>query len=193
MGRPWACRVVLVGATALALGWALAGVGLAQPQTAEVRSRTGQVWHLAKPSLERASTLVWGEESPAPASTSKGSTTGMSATPQAPPGAPAKGHEVKQARRLLDTLTVHQGGTEIHIPLAAIRMLVLTREPVAQSPLPPYLSPSHFRYAASVMLNDGVRIQGDYINLGATVLRGDTRDGRVEIAWEEIESIRFGP
>jgi hypothetical protein len=38
-----------------------------------------------------------------------------------------------------------------------------------------------------------VRIQGDYINLGATVLRGDTRDGRVEIAWEEIESIRFGP
>jgi hypothetical protein len=34
-----------------------------------------------------------------------------------------------------------------------------------------------------------VRIDGDYVNLGTTMLRGRTPAGRVDIPWEHIEQI----
>jgi hypothetical protein len=34
-------------------------------------------------------------------------------------------------------------------------------------------------------------VEADYVNLGTTILRGITSDGRVEIPWHEIETLRF--
>jgi hypothetical protein len=187
---------------ALAVLWAsaLPGAALGQEPTAEVWSRSGQVLRLTHPVLESLATVVIGEPE-APREDSRrafarlevmGAGAGTS-TSESQAGGAKKGWEVRQARYALDTLTLRQGATEIRIPLATVRMLVLTRELVADSPLPPHVAATHFRYAAILVLTDGSRVDGDYINLGATVLRGYTREGRVEISWDEIESIRFGP
>ena len=34
-------------------------------------------------------------------------------------------------------------------------------------------------------------VEGDYVNLGTVILRGQTAEGRVDISWEDIESVRF--
>ena len=53
------------------------------------------------------------------------------------------------------------------------------------------MAPTHIRYAASVVLTDGSRVDGDYVNLGTVVLRGQTPEGRVDIPWQDIEVVRF--
>ncbi|MFQ5520232.1 MAG: peptidoglycan-associated lipoprotein Pal, partial [Candidatus Methylomirabilia bacterium] len=65
------------------------------------------------------------------------------------------------------------------------------RQPVEKSPLPPYVAATHFRHSATVVLVDGSSVEGDYVNLGTTVLRGMTPEGRVDIPWREIENVRF--
>ena len=41
------------------------------------------------------------------------------------------------------------------------------------------------------VMNDGSRVEGDYVNLGTLVLRGRTSGGRLDISWGDIESVRF--
>jgi hypothetical protein len=41
------------------------------------------------------------------------------------------------------------------------------------------------------MLLDGTRLEGEYVNLGTTYLRGRTPHSRVDIPWEQIETLRF--
>ena len=41
------------------------------------------------------------------------------------------------------------------------------------------------------MLTDGSRVEADYVNLGTTVVRGMTPQGRVDIPWGDVETIRF--
>ena len=41
------------------------------------------------------------------------------------------------------------------------------------------------------MLEDGSRVEGDYVNLGTTFLRGRAGQGRVDIPWDQIEIVRF--
>jgi hypothetical protein len=41
------------------------------------------------------------------------------------------------------------------------------------------------------VLLDGSRIEGDYVNLGTTFLRGRTPYERVDIPWQDIETVRF--
>ena len=38
---------------------------------------------------------------------------------------------------------------------------------------------------------DGSRIESEYVNLGALRLRGTTPQGRVDLPWQELESVRF--
>jgi len=45
--------------------------------------------------------------------------------------------------------------------------------------------------AATAVLSDGSKIEGDYVNLGTALLRGATPQGTIDIPWDEIESIRF--
>jgi hypothetical protein len=84
-----------------------------------------------------------------------------------------------------------QAGVERRIPLDAIRDLAFRRTQVSNSTLPPYVAPTHFRYAASALLTDGSRVEGDYVNLGTAILRGLTSQGRVDIPWQDIEVVRF--
>ena len=87
-------------------------------------------------------------------------------------------------------MALEKDAVERRIPLLSLASLVFTRQPVVSS-IPSYLAATHFRYAATAVLVDGTTVEGDYVNLGTTILRGTTADGRVEIPWHEIETLRF--
>jgi hypothetical protein len=57
--------------------------------------------------------------------------------------------------------------------------------------LPSYVAAGHYRYSATALLDDGSRIEADYVSLGTTFLRGRTAQGRMDIPWEQIEVVRF--
>jgi hypothetical protein len=196
----------LIGA-ALLVAWAGSGVpAAAQEVTAEVRTWDGRAWRLTQPAFEVFYTLL-----PQPEE-------GALPVPAAPPGmtppaglstGPLVGTEIRgsvrglqrlfgqfgpeplQGHRQSETLTVYQAGVARQVPVSSIATLAFRREPVAASPLPPYVAPSHFRYSVSALLADGGRLEGDYVNWGTAVLRGMTSGGRVEIPWQEIELVRF--
>ena len=202
-------RVLIGSLVALAGLGAAALPAAAQDVTAEVRTWSGQSLHLSQPSLEVFYTIVPKEEGP-----------GESQAPGAGGGAPGSmgagggsgsliGTEVKgsiqnltklfsgggpqplQGNRQADTVTIRQAGVERRIPVETIKDLAFKREQVSNSTLPPYIAATHFRYAASILLNDGSRVDGDYVNLGTIILRGLTPQGRVDIPWQEVEVVRF--
>jgi hypothetical protein len=167
--------------------------------SAEVRTWSGESWRLAQPSLEVFYTI------PAPA---KGATDSYGAPPAAGGAAGQSslsmsgplqalesffdsGPGPRQGHRQAEYITIRRGTVETQMPLASITSLTFTRQPVSGSSLPPYYVGRHFRYAATAVLTDGSRIEGDYINLGTLVLRGQTAQGRLDISWEDIESVRF--
>lgn len=193
----------LVG-LALVVLVASAAPGAAQDVTAEVRTWGGQSWRLAHPSLEVFYTIVpkarEGAAAPlppgaTPVSPGGGSSMSPGAQPsgsmQTPSPLSERGPEPKQGHTQREVVTLHQEGVEIQIPLMSIASLVFFRRPIPNSPLPPYVAPIHFHYAATAVLVDGSRVEGDYVNLGTTLLRGMTPQGRVDIPWEDIEIVRF--
>lgn len=183
---------VLVGILALV---GLAGVATsaaAQQATAEVRTWSGESWRLLQPSLEVFFTIM--EQSK-----TKGVPVGMESIESAvdtdvterTETREAQAPEAKQGHRQSEVVTFFREGIEMQIPFARIKSLQFFRHPVEKSPLPPYLAATHFRYVATAELVDGSHVEGDYVNLGTTVLRGMTPQGRVDIPWEDIENVRF--
>jgi len=172
--------------------------GSAQKLIAEVQTWSGQSWRLTEPTLELFYTIVPEPKEPGAALSMPG------AAPSAPSGGgsaalpgflqplgPAEAPEPTPGVRQAESLTLFRNGVAIRVPLASIASLHFSRLPVAGSQLPPYVVPTHFRYAAAAALFDGSRVEGDYVNLGTAVVRGFTAQGRVEIPWVEIENIRF--
>ena len=102
-----------------------------------------------------------------------------------------RGPEPMQGNKYVEHVTVHRGGVERRIPVASIASLTFRRGRVTNSTLPPHVAASHYRYAATVALVDGSRVEADYVNLGTAFLRGATAEGRVDMSWQDIESIRF--
>ncbi len=94
------------------------------------------------------------------------------------------------AERVIDALTIARGDVEVRIPVEQLATLTIVRIPIA-SPLPSYVAGSHVRHAASAVLRDGSRIDGDYLSTGTIVLRGTTAAGRVQIPLEDVESLEF--
>ncbi|HLC43310.1 MAG TPA: hypothetical protein VJO34_17000 [Methylomirabilota bacterium] len=174
----------------------------AQEMTAAVRTWAGQSWRLTGPSLELFYTVI---PAPAGGEASSSQLGGVSPPSESPSGsaprlfgtakeiAPLFGKqlETRQGQRQVEVVTLYRERRETRIPLASIASLEFFRTPVSKSPLPPHIAPLHFRYAATAVLTDGSRVEGDYVNLGATFFRGMTPGGRVDIPWEEIEAIRF--
>jgi len=176
----------------------LAGVAIAvarvaaQEPVAEVRTWSGETLRLSQPSLEVLYTIPVKEED-APQSSD-------AAASAAPPmlfgsasslaGALEKKPEPLSGQRQAESVTFQKGAVERRIPLLSVASLAFIRRPVV-SALPPYLAATHFRYAATAVLLDGTTVEADYINLGTTILRGTASDGRVEIPWHEIETLRF--
>jgi hypothetical protein len=178
----------------------------AQDVSADVRTWSGESWRLAQPSLEIFYTI------PAPAS---GAASGASSSYGAPPPGAAgtgvggqaslsmsgsllalqsffdSGPGPRQGHRQAEYITIRRGAVETQLPLASVASLTFTRQLVSGSKLPPYYVRRHFRYAATAVLTDGSRVEGDYVNLGTLVLRGQTAQGRLDLSWEDIESVRF--
>ena len=197
MTKPLA-SLVRIGAVLVACLALWATPSAAQDVSAEVRTWSGESWRLAQPSLEVFYTI------PAPA---KGATDSYGA----PPGAAGAGKSSlsmsgplqalesffdsgpgpRQGHRQAEYITIRRGAVETQLSLATITSLTFTRQPVSGSTLPPYYVGRHFRYAATAVLADGSRVEGDYINLGTLILRGQTAQGRLDISWEDIESVRF--
>ncbi len=189
---------------AMALSICFAVPAAAQDVTAEVRTWTGQSWRLDQPSLEVYYTIVPGKEKEGGAPTAP-----VGGAPGAPMGGGGssgvtlsgtagalgsfldQGPEPLRGHRQARTVTLRRGGVETRIPVGSVASLAFTRQPVKNSTLPPHVAKTHFRYAATAILTDGSRIEGEYVNLGTTLLRGTTPQGRVDIPWEEIETIRF--
>jgi len=187
------CKVLVM---AVSLAVCAAGAAPADGQTlnAEVRTWGGQVYQLADPSLEVLYTIMVKKADAAEPSDSA-ATTGAK-TPMLFGSAGAidqfldKQPDPLLGNRQSDTIMLRKEGADIRLPLAGIGALFFTRQP-ARSTLPPYVAPAHYRYSATAVLNDGSRIEADYVSLGTTFLRGRTAHGRVDIPWEHIEVVRF--
>jgi hypothetical protein len=200
---------MLIGSLTLAVAAAAASPAAAQDVTAEVRTWSGQSLQLSEPSLEVFYTIVPREEGPggqqlpgaaggAPGAMGSGTSTGSLVGTEISGSVRNlsrlfrdKGPEPLQGNRQAVTVSLTQAGVERRIPLEAIKDLAFRRTQVSDSTLPPYVAPTHFRYAASALLTDGSRVEGDYVNLGTAILRGLTSQGRVEIPWQDIEVVRF--
>jgi len=174
----------------------------AQDVTAQVRTWTGQTWRLSEPWIEVFYTVM-----PKP----KEGPEALSPPGAAPMGMPGGGEtrpevrgsfqsirqlfdvgpEPQRAQRDLDVLTLSGAGVEVRVPVGQIVSLTISRGLLAESPLPPYVVPTHYRYSAVAQLADGSRVEADYFNFGTAVVRGMTAAGRVEIPFAEIESLRF--
>src|SRR5262249_31105548 len=101
------------------------------------------------------------------------------------------GVQTLRGQRETSVLTLSRDRVDVEVPVERIATLTITRRPAAGSPLPPYVSPTHQRYAATAVLTDGSRIEADYLNFGTAMLRGMTSQGRVDVPFEQIEYIRF--
>jgi hypothetical protein len=198
----------LVCAAALLIGFLAlwAAPAAAQDVMAQVRTWDGQSWRIAQPSLEVFYTIPAaskgasgtdpytagpsGNTAGGSPATSMGSGLSLSGSLGALQSYFDSGPGPRQGHRQADYITVRRGGTERQIRLASIASLAMTRHPVA-STLPAFYVNRHFKYTATVVLTDGSRVEADSINLGTMVLRGQTADGRVDLPWEEIQSVSF--
>jgi hypothetical protein len=182
---------------AAALMWLVASAAPAGGQTmgAEIRTWTGQTYQLAEPSLEVLYTIMVPKKDGGSGPSETAPTTGAN-TPTLFGSADTISQfldeqpEPLQGHRQSETITLRQGRAEIRLALASIGALFFARQQ-ARSTLPWYVASEHYRYSATAVLNDGSRIEGDYVSLGTTFLRGRTAHGRVDIPWEQIETVRF--
>ena len=163
----------------------------AQDPVAEVRTWSGETLRLSQPSLEVFYTiLVKGKEdappppTPAPAAPQMlfGSATALAG------GGQKAGSPVRAAPGRDGDPPEGWGGAAHSPPEPGESRL---RPSAGRQLASAYLAVTHFRYAATAVLVDGTTVEGDYVNLGTTILRGTTADGRVEVPWHEIETLRF--
>jgi len=180
---------------------------LAQDVVADVRSWTGQTWRITSPAFEVFYTVV-----PPPVqgtvaaptisggagASQQGGTTNTTIAfdpyftrrPQEGYAQP-QGPSLKQGTRQQTALTLVNNGISTGVPIASISTLTFARQQVSNNGLPPHLANDQYRHAATVVLTDGSRLTGDYVNLGSAVLRGATPQGTVDIPWQQIETVRF--
>jgi len=175
----------------------LAGVAIAvapvaaQEPVAEVRTWSGETLRLSQPSLEVFYTIpVKGEDTSPPDAAASAPPPMLFGSASSLAGALEKKPEPLSGQRQAESVTLQKGAVERRIPLLSVASLVFARYPVV-SALPAHLAATHFRYAATAVLLDGTTVEADYVNLGTTILRGTASDGRVEIPWHEIETLRF--
>ncbi|MGH7265704.1 MAG: hypothetical protein ACREMB_12760 [Candidatus Rokuibacteriota bacterium] len=179
--------LMALGVLTAAAAWAAPAV--AQDVTAEVRTWGGQTWTLARPSLQVFYTILPKsdkEEAEPPAGPRTTALVFELRGRQSEPKRP----EPLKAQEQVDVLRVSRQGVMMQVPLDRITGLAFSRQPVP-SPFLPTMLPVLYRHAVTVALTDGSRVEADHVSLGTTVLRGVTPQGRVDIPWDEIETVRF--
>jgi hypothetical protein len=179
----------------------------AQDVTADVRTWTGQSWRLSQPSLEVFYTIV---SKPQEGAGEQGSGTDKVTTSFTNLTLGSLGREsvdpslmtlnrffgksapeTIQGHRQAQEIAAYREGVATQVLLGNIASITFKRQPVRDSSLPPYVAATHVRYGADIVLADGGRIAADYVNLGATILRGVSVDGRIDIPWQDIEVLSF--
>lgn len=170
---------------------------LSQDSRATVRTYQGVSYKLDDPSLEVFYTIGEPKEkkdeglaqSLQPTIAIAATAGGPGGGEQAPYGDGGAGKEEKLMRghSRAKEIAILKDGVETRVAWDRIRSLSFSRKAITTSGLPPYVP--YYRYAASAVLLDGARVDGDYVNLGTTMLRGQTPTGRVDIPWEQIEQI----
>jgi hypothetical protein len=184
-----------------------AGSAAGQDVTAAVRTWSGQSWQITQPSLEVFYTIVsrTRESQSSAASTGVGELGGMTNLGLGVLGRQAvdpslftlnrlfgsQAPDTIQGHRQAQEITVYRGGVATQIAVASIATLAFTRQPVQDSSLPPYLADTHVRSTATVLLTDGTRVEADYVNLGGMLLRGTIPGGRIDIPWQDIQTVEF--
>ena len=203
-------RHAIIAILALAGLAALALPAQAQDITADVKTWSGQSWRLSQASLEVFYTIVSKQQDQGAQAGAGGGATmdkvtsfnslslgGLSRESVDPSvvtlnrffGKTAP--DTIQGHRQGQEITAYRGAVATQIPLGNISSITFKRQPVRDSSLPPYVAATHIRYAADIALADGTLIDADYVNLGTAILRGTTRDGRMDIPWQDIEVLRF--
>ena len=193
----------------LLLAAALAGSAssaAAQDVTAAVRTWSGQSWQIAQPSLEVFYTIVSkSQEAQGGGGTGVGQLGGMTNLGLGVLGRQAvdpslftlnrlfgsQAPDTIQGHRQAQEITVYRGGVATQIAVASIATLAFARQPVQDSSLPPYIANTHVRSSATVLLTDGTRVEADYVNLGGMLLRGTIPGGRIDIPWQDIQTVEF--
>lgn len=187
---------VVAVATGLVVAVALVGVAVAQDSTLDVKTWDGQSRTLTDPSLQVVYTVLVEKDqqgtAPAGEAVAPGAPLELRGSMKALSSFLDQKLQSRWGLRTSDAVSIQKDGVETRVPLDQIQTLQFSRQPITRNSLPPYHAPRHFRYAATAVLRDGTRVEGDYVNLGATVLTGLTPQGPVEIPWEQIEIIRFG-
>jgi hypothetical protein len=187
-------RVIRTTAAAVLMA-TLGGVAAAQEIRATVRTHQGVFYQLGNPSLEVFYTIGEPRERRDEEQTIQ-SVFQMSTTITAPGGpgeaaAPRGDRDEKLLRghSRATEITVFKSGVAVQIAWDRIKAMSFLRQPVIASGLPPYVP--HNRFAVSVTLVDGERVDADYVNLGTAMLRGTTPTGHVDIPWEDVQSATF--
>jgi hypothetical protein len=174
----------------------------AQESVAEVRTWGGQSWSLRDATFDVYYTLIPANSNDS-AAPSTGSGTQINITGQSFASRAlgtlqseyrnleSGAQDPTQGRRQRQSLTVVRQGSEIQVPVASIALIQFSRAPIANSPLPPYVAGDDFRYAAVIVLLDGSTLEAESVNLGTTILRGVSPQGRVDIPWREVEQVRL--
>ena len=194
----------LLLATALA---GSAGTAAAQDVTAAVRTWSGQSWQVTQPSLEVFYTIVskTQESTAGGAGTSVGQFGSMATLGLGGIGRQyvdpslftlnrlfgSQAPDTIQGHREAQDITVYRGGVATQIAVSSIASIAFAREPIQDSSLPPYLANTHVRSSATVLLTDGTRVDADYVNLGGMLFRGVIPGGRVDIPWQDIQTLEF--
>ncbi len=180
----------------------LAGSAPGQDISATIRTYQGVSYKLADPSLEVFYTIGEPKSMQAGASQATGgqsfgsminitNVSGAGAGGEQPgAGGGAEERLLRGHSRATDIMVWRQG-VDTRIPLDQIRAMRFARRPVTNVGLrlPPYVP--DYRYSVSVGLVGGGQVEADYVNLGATIVRGTAPNGQVEIPWGEVESIIF--
>ena len=190
--------LLLLAATTLATH---VGTAAAQDVTAAVRTWSGQSLQLSQPSLEVFYTIVSkAQESAAGGGGGRVGQAGLGSlgTQYQDPSLftlnrlfGSQAPDTIQGHRQAGDITVYRGGVATQIALDRIASLAFTRQAVKDSSLPPYIAGTHTRSAATVVMTDGARVDADYVNLGSMLLRGTTPEGRVDIPWQDIQTVEF--
>ena len=180
-------------AAAVAVVMVLVGSAVGQESSATIRTHQGVSYKVADPSLEVFYTIGEPAEKPAETGTQFGSMINISTSANASTGAEPSGPAGGEARLLrghsrASEFAVWRQGVETRIALDQVRAIRFVRTPLAAA-LPPYIP--HYRYSASVSMVTGQQVEADYVNLGAMIVRGVGQNGRVDVPWEEVESIAF--
>ena len=183
-----------------------AGSAAAQDVTAAVRTWNGHSWQITQPSLEVFYTIVSkSQESQGGGGTGVGQLGGMTNLGLGVLGRQAvdpslftlnrlfgsQAPDTIQGHRQAQEITVYRDGVAAQIAVASIASLAFARQPVQDSSLPPYIANTHVRSSATVLLTDGTRVEADYVNLGGMLLRGTMPGGRIDIPWQDIQTVEF--